>query len=206
MTTKALNFVHHYEPGTRSETLVLLHGTGGDENDLLQVGAEVAPGWNLLSPRGRVSENGMPRFFRRLAAGVFDVPDLIAQTNALADFIKTAAATYEFDPTRVTALGYSNGANIAASLLLLRPEALAGAILLRPMVPLRPEKVGDLSGKRIWISAGIGDPYNVGDQAGSLAALLRSGGATVDTTVQRVGHGLTQADFTGAASWLAGKN
>jgi predicted esterase len=203
MTTKTLDFVHRYEAGTRAETLLVLHGTGGDENDLIDAGREIAPGWNILSPRGRVSENGMPRFFRRLAAGVFDMPDLIAQTNALAEFVKSAAEQYGFDASRVTAAGYSNGANVAASLLLLRPETLAGAILWRAMVPLRPEKIGGLAGKKIWISAGIGDPYNAGDQAGELAKLLRAGGAEVDVTVQRAGHGLTREDFTGAAERLA---
>jgi phospholipase/carboxylesterase len=206
MTTNVASFVHQYHAGVKAETLLLLHGTGGDESDLLEIGGRIAPGWNLLSPRGRVLENGMPRFFRRLAAGVFDEADLRKQTAALADFVKDAAAEYGLDPAKVFAAGYSNGANIAASVLLLRPETLAGAVLWRAMVPLRDElKAGALRGKRVWISAGAMDPYNAGDQASALAGMLRAGGAEVDVTVQRAGHGLTDADVSGAATWLAAR-
>ena len=135
-------FVHRFEPapaGDSDGTLLLLHGTGGNENDLLPLGHAVAPRASLLSPRGQVLEHGMPRFFRRLAEGVFDHDDLVARSHALADFVTESAGRYAFDPARVVAVGFSNGANIAAALMLLRPAILAGAVLLRPMVPFEPE-------------------------------------------------------------------
>jgi phospholipase/carboxylesterase/glyoxalase family protein len=137
----SLEFVHRFIPARERErglTLLLLHGTGGDETDLLPLGEALAPGAALLSPRGKVRENGMPRFFRRVSEGVFDLEDLRFRTHELADFVAEAAAAYGFDPTRVVAVGYSNGANIAASIVLLRPQTFAGAILFRPMVPLVP--------------------------------------------------------------------
>src|SRR5947199_10116552 len=121
------DFIHEFVPGTSERTLLLLHGTGGNERDLLPLGRELDPAAALLSPRGKILENGMPRFFRRLAEGVFDEADVIGRANELADFVGAAAARYEFDPRRVTAVGYSNGANIAAAILLLRPEGLTSA-------------------------------------------------------------------------------
>src|SRR5262249_25501268 len=146
VTTKT-DFIHRFEPappGGTDATLLLLHGTGGNENDLLPVGRAVAPHSALLSPRGRVLAHGMPRFFRRLAEGAFDHEDLVARTHELADFVAEAAKRYGFDAKRVIAAGFSNGANIAGSLMLLRPETLAGAILLRPMVPFEPKTPPDL--------------------------------------------------------------
>jgi len=141
--TDALAFEHRYQPGAPGSrvTLLLLHGTGGNESDLLPLGSAVAPQAALLSPRGNVLERGMPRFFRRLAEGVFDLDDLTQRTYELADFVDAAARTYGFDAAQVVGLGYSNGANIAASLLLLRPQVLAGAALLRPMLPLVPAQL-----------------------------------------------------------------
>src|SRR3954463_16668755 len=143
-----LEFSHVFEPrtGTSTPPVLLLHGTGGNEHDLLPLGRAVAPGSALLSPRGKVLENGMPRFFRRLAEGVFDEQDLIRRTHELADFIEEAAAHYGFDATKVVAIGYSNGANIAGGTLLLRPGILSGAALLRPMVPLIPQALPELKG------------------------------------------------------------
>src|SRR4026209_2924110 len=134
--TSGPDFIHDCVPGSSSRTLLLLHGTGGNERDLIPLGRELDPNASLLSPRGKILENGMPRFFRRLAEGVFDLEDLKARTHELADFVLAAAREYGFDAGRVFAAGYSNGANIAASSLLLRPGMLAGAVLLRPMVPL----------------------------------------------------------------------
>lgn len=147
-----MDFTHRFIPGPESpprRTLLLLHGTGGDENDMVSLGRDLDPAAALLSPRGRILENGMPRFFRRLAEGVFDEEDVIRGAHELADFVVAAAARYEFDPERVTAVGYSNGANIAAAILLLRPELLAGAVLFRAMVPLVPPAVPDLSHARV---------------------------------------------------------
>src|SRR5499433_2520532 len=136
-------FIHEFVPGDSDRTLLLLHGTGGSERDLIPLGRELDPNASLLSPRGKVLENGMPRFFRRLAEGVFDLDDLRQRTHDLAAFVAAASEAYQFDPRRVIAVGYSNGANIAASLLLLHPETLAGAVLFHAMVPLIPEKLPD---------------------------------------------------------------
>jgi predicted esterase len=199
-----LSYIHRYEPSTQagSPPLLLLHGTGGNENDLLPVGRQIAPGSALLSPRGDVSENGMPRFFRRLAEGVFDQKEVTARTHALADFLSAAATRYGFGASQLTALGYSNGANIAASLLLLRPESLAGAVLLRPMVVLEPTHVPDLSGKRVAILSGRHDPIVPEDHPERLAAMFRESGADVDLHWLETGHQLAGADFRLAGQFL----
>ena len=204
-----LTFTHNYLPapsGTSADTLLLLHGTGGDEHDLLPLGRLLDPNANLLSPRGKVLENGMPRFFQRLSEGVFDVPDLIAQTQALADFVADAAGAYGFDPARVTAAGFSNGANIAAALLLLHPGVLRAAVLLHPMVPLVPETLPDLAGTAVFIGAGRRDPLCSEAETERLAALLRQTGADVTLFWQPGGHALTQAEADAAASWLQEQN
>ncbi len=196
-------FTHKYLPAsTGAETLLLLHGTGGDENDLLPLGRLLNPNANLLSPRGRVLENGMPRFFRRLAEGVFDVPDLIAQTEALAAFIADAAREYGFDPARVIAAGFSNGANIAAALLLLHPGVLRAAVLLHPMVPLMPDPLPGLDGVPVFIGAGRTDPMVSVLETERLAALLRQCAADVSVHWEAGGHGLTQSEAAAAAVWL----
>lgn len=197
-------FIHRFEPGASSDApvLLLLHGTGGDENDLLPLGRMLLPGAALLSPRGRVLEQGMPRFFRRLAMGVFDEPDLIARTHELADFVAAAAVQYAFDPARVTAAGFSNGANIGASLLLLRPEALQRAVLLRAMVPLVPKAPPDLTGRAVFLAAGQADTMVPGANTERLATMLRDAGAEVELYWSRGGHELTKGDVDAAAEWL----
>ncbi len=200
-----LSFVHRYVPGAgpAAPTLLLLHGTGGDENDLLGIGRALLSGAALLSPRGKVLENGMPRFFRRFAAGVFDVEDVKGRAHELADFVGEAAEAYRFDRDKVTALGYSNGANIAAAMMLLRPEALAGAVLLRAMVPLAPEQPPDLRGRRVLLAEGEADPIVPRAEAERLAGLLRDAGASVTLRWTPAGHGLTQGDFEAAREWLS---
>lgn len=184
-------------------TLLLLHGTGGNEEDLLPLGSTLAPGAALLSPRGRVLEAGMPRFFRRLAEGVFDEADLVRRTHELADFVADASRQHRFDPARVFAVGFSNGANIAASLLLLRPDSLSGAVLFRAMVPLRPSEPPALLGRRVLISEGRSDPIVAPGQGDALAKLLREGGAEVTLEWRSAGHGLVQEDIDSARRWLA---
>lgn len=211
-STPDLSIEFHYiyvpAPGSTNShpssapTLLLLHGTGGDENDLLDLGRELLPEANLLSPRGKVLEHGMPRFFRRLAEGVFDEEDLRFRTNELADFVQAAAERLGFDPARVTAVGFSNGANIAASLLLLRPETLAGGVLYRAMVPLKPDTAPDLAGRSILMSEGVHDPLIPRENAERLAALLRDAGADVTLAWQPAGHGLTQEDVRQGKEWL----
>ena len=196
------DFIHEFVPGQSSRTLLLLHGTGGNERDLIPLGRELDPTTALLSPRGKVLENGMPRFFRRLAEGVFDLQDLKNRTNELADFVAAAAQHYGFAADKVVAAGYSNGANIAASLLLLRPEILSAAILFRTMVPLVPDKQPKLSSMRVWIGAGTDDPIIPTSETKRLAELLRSAGADVTMRHFQAGHGLTVVDVESAREWL----
>ena len=196
------DFIHQFIPGTSSRTLLLLHGTGGNEGDLMALGRELDPKASLLSPRGKVLENGMPRFFRRLAEGVFDLEDLKYRTNELADFVRTAAQHYGFSTDNLVAVGYSNGANIAASMLLLRPELLPIAVLLRAMVPLIPDPLPDLSSVRVWIGAGNRDPIIPSSETKDLADLLRRAGADVTFRFANAGHGLTSGDVEAARDWL----
>jgi phospholipase/carboxylesterase len=197
-----LSFVHRFEPGNRPEAppLLLLHGTGGDENDLLPLGKAVAPGAPLLSVRGQVLEHGMPRFFRRLAEGVFDEDDVRRRAGELADFVEAARQRYSL--AAPVALGYSNGANIAAAMLLLRPQVLAGAILLRAMVPLSKPPLADLSGKPVLIVSGQYDPIIPASNSTRLAALLSEAGASVEHPVLPAGHQLAQTDLTVARDWM----
>ena len=197
-----LDFLHTFVPGGSARTLLLLHGTGGDENDLIPVGRALDPEAALLSPRGKVLENGMPRFFRRLAIGVFDEEDLIRRTHELADFIELASEQYRFDRQNLRAVGYSNGANIAASLLLLRPEALGGAALLRPMLPLIPEKLPVLKGLPVLIAAADHDTIAPPGGALELATLLRNAGADLTVSFENAGHGLTDETITTVKRWL----
>src|SRR6266566_2366442 len=173
------DFIHEFVPGTSERTLLLLHGTGGNERDLIPLGRELDSSAGLLSPRGKVLENGMPRFFRRLAEGVFDLEDLTKRTNELADFVAAAAQHYGFASDNVISVGYSNGANIAAGVLLLRLGILRGALLFRAMVPLVPENLPDLSSVDVWIGAGDQDPIIPASEAQRLAKLFRDAGADV---------------------------
>ncbi|EIZ81574.1 phospholipase/carboxylesterase [Methylobacterium sp. GXF4] len=202
-TPNAPGLIHHFEPGaTEARPLLLLHGTGGNEHDLLPLGRIVAPGAALLSPRGAVSENGMPRFFRRLAEGVFDEADLRRRTADLAAFVAAARARYGL--AAPLALGFSNGANIAAALLMLHPEVLAGAVLIRPMVPLAEPPAADLAGKPVLMLSGAMDPIVPAENAGRLARQLTAAGAAVEHRILPVGHGLSQADVSLAADWVRG--
>ncbi|MDQ7820220.1 MAG: alpha/beta hydrolase [Armatimonadota bacterium] len=205
MTHGPAGFTHRFEPAAPDVplTVLLLHGTGGDEHDLIDLGRAVAPGAALLSPRGQVLEGGMPRFFRRLAPGVFDEGDLIRRTHELADFVESACAAYGRDPARVVAVGYSNGANIAAAVLLLRPRTLAAAALLRPMLPLRPPSVPDLRGRPVLIAGGLNDPLVPRARTDELVDVLRQAGAEVTVSWRPGGHGLTPDDIAVTADWLA---
>jgi phospholipase/carboxylesterase len=196
--------VHRWEPAAQpgAPTLLLLHGTGGDENDLLPLARLVSPAAALLAVRGNVMEQGMPRFFRRLSEGVFDLDDLRRRTAELGDFIAAAGERYGFSPSALFALGFSNGANIAASLLLSRPAALAGGILIRAMVPFEPDRTPDLSGRGVLLSEGRMDPLIPPAAAERLAKILEGAGADVELAWQPGGHGLTQGDVTVARRWL----
>jgi len=202
MTELSLGLTHRFVPATAPglPPLLLLHGTGGDETDLLPLGRTLLPGAALLSPRGAVLENGMPRFFRRLAEGVFDEADLRRRAADLAGFIAEARTAYGL--AAPVAVGFSNGANIAAALLLLHPGVLAGAVLLRPMVPLRETPPVDLAGRPVLMLSGAADPIVPAANVGSLAERLRAAGATVSHETLPVGHGLSQADVAQAGAWL----
>jgi predicted esterase len=204
-STDGLSFTHRYVPGKvpGAPTLLLLHGTGGDENDLLPLVPALLPGAGALSPRGKVLEQGMSRFFRRLAEGVFDLEDLRVRTSELADFVVAAAAHYHFDPARVIAIGFSNGANIASTLMLLRPGVLAGGVLFRAMVPIEPDPMPARPGTPVLISNGRSDPLVSVAETERLAALLRETGADVTIAWQPGGHNLTREDLTSARSWLS---
>lgn len=196
---------HIFEPATDplKPPLLLLHGTGGNETDLLRIARSVSPGSALLSARGDVSEGGALRFFARLAEGVFDPAEVARRTNALADFIVAAAKHYALDVHQLLALGFSNGANIAATVLLLRPEALGGGILFRSMVVLnQPAAEGSLAGKRVLLANGSVDPLVPPDHPARLAALLRAGGAEVAVESLQASHQLTSQDVAAAQSWL----
>jgi len=196
------DFIHEFVPGASDRTLLLLHGTGGNEHDLIPLGRELDPNAALLSPRGKILENGMPRFFRRLAEGVFDVEDLKQRTNELADFVAAAVWQYRLAADRVVAVGYSNGANIVTSMLLLRPEILRAAILFRTMVPLVPDNLPDLSSVRVWIGAGDQDPIIPASETQRLATLFRRGGADVTIRFAHATHGLTNDEVKMARLWL----
>ena len=204
----ALGFVHRYIPPTTEAeraggtTLLLLHGTGGDENDLLPLGRALLPGAGMLSPRGKVLEGGAPRFFRRIREGVFDQEDLAHRTQELAQFIEAAVATYSLERDGIVAVGFSNGANIAASLLLRRPGLLRGAVLLSPMMPFEPDALPDLSTTSIFIGAGRADPIAPPEQVERLAEIFRQSGADVTVHWERGGHGVTQTEVDAAHQWI----
>ena len=204
MSAQELGFVHSFFPGESGVTLLLLHGTGGDENDLVPLGRELAPGAEILSPRGKVSEYGAARFFRRLAEGVFDHEDLVFRTHELAEFIGAAAEEYGFVRSRLVAVGYSNGANIAASLMLLHPGLLRAAVLFRAMVPFEPEVTPDLSGMPVFLAAGRGDQMIPPQNTERLAEILRGAGADLDLRWRDTGHALTYEEVAEAREWLSG--
>jgi phospholipase/carboxylesterase len=197
-----LGFIHRFVPATDPALppLLVLHGTGGDETDLLPLGARLAPGAALLSPRGRVLENGAPRFFRRLTEGVFDLKDLQFRTDELADFVVRAGRAYGI--ARPIVIGFSNGANIATSMLLRRPQVLAGGVLIRGTVPFEPDAPPDLAGMPVLILSGARDPLVPAAKRDRLAQILRNAGAEVTYEVLKAEHHLSADDLVVAGGWL----
>ena len=201
-----LGFIHRFVPAddpASAETLVVLHGTGGDENDLVEIGQAIAPGAAILSPRGKVLENGAPRFFKRLAEGVFDPNEVRARGEELSRFIRAAVAKYGLDPARVFAFGYSNGANAASTAMFIDPGLFQGAILFRPMLVFEPDDPPDLSGSSVLISAGRTDPIVPTNSVDRLVELLKSSRAEVTLKWQLAGHNLAPSEVREAADWLA---
>jgi len=205
MTDPSLDHVHVFQPAAAPglPTLLMLHGTGGNEHDLVPFGQALVPGAAILSPRGKVLERGMPRFFRRFAEGVFDLDDLRQRAGELADFVVAAAHQYSFDPNRVIGAGFSNGANIAASVLLLRPGALRAALLFSPMIGIVPEPLPRLDGVAVLISAGKRDPVVAGGDTQKLADLLMACHAGVTMRWTEGGHTLTESDLHAGVDWLS---
>jgi predicted esterase len=204
--TEDLGFIHRFVPAADSasgETLIVLHGTGGNENDLIGIGQAIAPGAAILSPRGNVLENGAPRFFRRLAEGVFDPKEVRSRAEELARFIRAAAITYQLDPSRVFALGYSNGANVASTVMFVEPGILQRVILFRPMLVYEPTEKKDLSGFPVFISAGRMDPVVPTSSVERLVELFELVHAEVTLKWQPVGHNLVPSEVSEAADWLA---
>jgi phospholipase/carboxylesterase len=204
--TEDLGFIHRHVPAEDSatgETLLVLHGTGGDENDLIGIGQAIAPGAAILSPRGNVLENGAPRFFRRVAEGVFDPKEVRSRAEELARFIRAAAVTYRLDASRIFALGYSNGANVASTVMLIEPGVLQGSILLRPMLVYEPPEQNDLTGSAVFISAGRMDPIVPQASVEKLVALFESVHADITLKWQLAGHGLVPSEVREAAEWFA---
>jgi predicted esterase len=204
VSARDLGFAHRFYPGETDTTLLVLHGTGGSEDDLVPLGRELAPEAGILSPRGKVSEYGAARFFRRLAEGVFDHEDLVFRTHELADFIKAASEEYGFDLSKLVGVGLSNGANIAASLMLLHPGLLRAAVLFRAMVPFEPEETPDLSRMPVFLSAGRRDQMIPPQNTERLAEILRQAGADLDLRWRDTGHGLTYEEVAEAKEWLSG--
>jgi phospholipase/carboxylesterase len=206
MTEEDLSFIHRFVPTEESasgETLIVLHGTGGDEHGLIGIGQAVAPGAAILSPRGKVLENGAPRFFKRLGEGVFDPKEVRSRAEELARFIRAAISRYGLDASRVYALGYSNGANVASTVMLIEPGLLQGAVLFRPMQVFEPDQQPDLSGSSIFISAGRMDPIVPISSVERLTALLQSAHADVTLKWQSAGHNLVPSEVREAGEWLA---
>ena len=204
MSVELAGFHHRFvpPPGDSSLTLLLLHGTGGNEDDLLDLGRTIAPQAALLSPRGRVLERGMPRFFRRLAEGVFDEDDLLQRTTELAQFIRAACSTYQREAKHVVAVGFSNGANIAAALLFKHPESLGGAVLMRAMVPFQSDVPAPLHRKPILMLSSRNDPIVAIPETERLAALFQSADADLTLQWNVGGHNLVQSDVVAAAKWI----
>lgn len=206
MTEKDLGFVHRFVPAEESasgETLVVLHGTGGDENDLIGIGEAVAPSAAILSPRGNVLEKGAPRFFKRLAEGVFDPKEVRSRGEDLARFIRSAISMYQLDASRIHALGYSNGANIASTVMFIEPGLLQSVVLFRPMLVYEPEERNDLSGSGVFISAGRMDPIVPVTSVERLVELFETAHAEVTLKWQLTGHNLVPSEVREAADWFA---
>jgi len=199
-----LGFIHRFRPAAPGirDTLLVLHGTGGNEDDLVGIAQTVAPGAAVISPRGKVLEGGAPRFFRRLAEGVFDPVEVRARGEELGGFVRAAATRYDLEPDRIFALGYSNGANIASTVMLTDPDVIRAAVLLRPMLVFEPEEKADLAGKAVLLSAGKVDRIVPVESVEKLARLLEDRGAEVTLNWQLGGHNLVPSEIKDAAEWL----
>jgi phospholipase/carboxylesterase len=196
-------FIHQFVQGTSPVTILALHGTGGDEQDLLPIARAVAPGASVLSPRGKVSEHGAFRFFSRIAPGVFDEKEIQSRAAELADWITATVKQRGLDPASLYALGYSNGANIATAVMLLHPGTIAGAVLLRPMPVITPDALPALNDAPVLMVVGKEDASMPRGESEKLGRMLAEAGAAVDFAMQDAGHELTPQDFSLVKKWLA---
>ena len=203
MNYQPLKYIYKASGNPEAYTLLLLHGTGGDEHDLLGMGERFGADLNLLSLRGNVSEHGMPRFFKRLGMGIFDEQDLSFRADELMDFLESLAFKEGFDSTKVVALGYSNGANIAGAILLKYPDALAGAILFRPMPPFKslPEATTTIN-PPVFMSSGSQDQTVDPNNTNLYVAALNKAGFKVNDVIVPAGHNLTNSDIDLAVAWF----
>ncbi|HVY94578.1 MAG TPA: alpha/beta hydrolase [Bryobacteraceae bacterium] len=197
-----MSFIHNFIPGTKPATILVLHGQGGDENDLLPVARALAPGAAFLSPRGKALENGAARFFARVSRDEFDETEVRSRSRELAEWIGESVAKYSLDGSKIYALGFSNGASIAASVMLLHPGAIAGGLLLRPRTIIEPAELPDLNGAPVLVIAGDHDEKMPPGAAEHLARLLGRAGATVDLGIADAGHELTPQDFAAGKNWF----
>lgn len=197
------SFIHIYNEPLMGNTTIflLLHGTGGDENDLIQLAKMIDPQAGILSLRGNIDENGMNRFFERKAMGVLDEESLKKETVKLYDFLNAAASEYHFKKEQLVVLGYSNGANIASSLLFHYKDAFNQGMLLHPMVPLRTVELPDLSRQRLFIGAGENDPICPPEETEELEQMLSKTGASITMYWGKDGHSLSQNELNAASMW-----
>lgn len=203
MEFQPLKYIYKASGTPGAYTLLLLHGTGGNENDLIPLASSFGDSYNILSVRGNVSENGMPRFFKRLGMGVFDEKDLDFRTEELYAFLKEIAEKEGFDSTKIIALGYSNGANIAGALLVKHPDFLSGAILYRPMQPFKAiEPLKTEKTIPVFFSSGAADPTIAPGATPEYVALLESFGYDVDFHNLPTSHNLVREDIALSAEWL----
>jgi phospholipase/carboxylesterase len=196
-------FQHIYQAGKKAETLLLLHGTGADERDLLPLAQQMGWQGNLLSIRGRVLENGMPRFFKRLGFGVFDLEDLQLRTQELIDYLPVVSAHYKLDLHKIAALGYSNGANLLGSALVTQPGLFTKTVLLRPMIPFEPSKIQKSALGEVLLLNGQIDPTVPGGMPQRWQHILEQFyPGRVQLQLMPGGHSLTTADLQAAAAFL----
>ena len=204
MEFQPLKYIFHPGSDENANTLLLLHGTGGDETDLIPLADKFGKGINTLSLRGNVSEHGMPRFFKRLGMGIFDEEDLRFRTEEMVQFLIEISATEGFDPGKIIALGYSNGANIAGAALINYPDFLSGAILLRPMQPFKVlPSFESIRKTPVFMSSGKFDPTVNPSDTHSYVNDLKLAGFTVEHVNLNTSHNLTQEDISLAVEWYA---
>ncbi len=193
---------HIYIDNQSKQTFLTLHGTGADENDLIPLVRYLNPTYNILSPRGNVSENGMNRFFKRYGMGNYDIDNLVLETSNLKSFIEQATINYELDPNQIVGLGFSNGANILESLIQLYGKVLNKVILLSPVLLQPNVEFSNLDGVEIFVATSDVDPYVKNNENHLLIAKLKNAGANVYVHQHNLGHQINQTVLDDLKKWL----